>query len=146
MANASIAAIASPISGGSAWIPDDEHVFPGDVLRSGQFYPAPTATPCERLLAAILEDAIRCFQKNCGAKGLRRPIIFHEAEAGLFDRRGTGFTSCLTVCEQLGIDVIQLRRYLREWRLNQEAGLAAPPQGRFRPASAIRRTPGPTLV
>jgi hypothetical protein len=118
-ANESIAAIASPSSGSSAWLPDEEFVFPSDILRPAQFYPAPTATPCERLLAAILEDAIRCFQKNCGAKSIRRHIIFQEAEAWLFDRRGTGFTSCLTVCESLGIDVIQLRRYLREWKLKQ---------------------------
>jgi hypothetical protein len=138
MANASIAAMASPISSGSAWIPDEEHVFSGGVLRPAQFYPAPIATPCERLLAAILEDAIRCFQKNCDAKNISRHIIFQEAESWLFDQRGTGFTSCMTVCESLGIDVIQLRRYLRIWRLNRKAGVAVPPLGRLRSASATR--------
>jgi hypothetical protein len=67
---------------------------------------------------------------------MRRHIIFEEAEAWLFDCRGTGFTSCLTVCETLGIDLIQLRRYLRKWKLNKKAGLAAPPIGRVRLISA----------
>jgi hypothetical protein len=94
MANELTAAIAPAGSGGSAWIPDEERVFSGDVPTPAQFYPAPTATPCERLLAAILGDAIRCFQKNCGAQGIRRHIIFREAEAWLFDCRDSGFTSC----------------------------------------------------
>ena len=128
----SIEAIASHNSGGTVWTFEEEPVVSGDVLMPAQFYPGASATPCQRLLAAILEDAIRCFQKNCGARSMRRHIIFQEAEAWLFDRRGTGFTSCLTVCETLGIDLSQLRRYLRKWRLNQNAGLAAPPMGRLR--------------
>ena len=115
----------------------------GDVLMPVQFYPDTSATPCQRLLAAILEDAIRCFQKNCGAKGIRRRIIFHEAKLWLFERRDSGFTSCLSVCETLGIDVIQLRRYLRKWKLNQNAGLAAPPVGRLRLVSPDRQITQP---
>ena len=111
---------------------DEEAVSLGDIVMPAQFYPAASATPCQRLLAAILEDAIRGFQKNCGARNMRRHIIFQEAEAWLFDRRGTGFMSCQTVCESLGIEPIQLRRYLRKWKLNNQGGLAAPPVGRVR--------------
>jgi hypothetical protein len=111
---------------------DDELVFPGDVLMPAQFYPAPRVTPCQRLLAAILEDAIRCFQKNCGARSTRRHIVFQEAEEWLFDGRGTGLMSCLTVCESLGIDPIQLRRYLRKWKLDKQAGRPLRSVGRIR--------------
>jgi hypothetical protein len=111
---------------------DEEQVFPGDLLMPAQFYPGPQVTPRQRLLAAILEDAIRCFQKNCGARSTRRHIIFQEAEEWLFDGRGTGFASCLTVGESLGIDPIQLRRYLRKWKLNQQAGRPVRSVGRIR--------------
>jgi hypothetical protein len=141
MANESIEAIASRDSGNSAWIPDEELVFSGDVLTPAQFYPAASATPCERLLAAVLEDAIRCFQKNCGARSFQRHILFQEAEAWLFGSRRAGFTSCPTVCETLGIDLIQLRRYLRKWMQNKRTSLAAPPIERRSSASAIRTCP-----
>jgi hypothetical protein len=113
---------------------DDESVLSG-VLLPVQFYSAAAPPPYHHLLAAILEDAIRCFQKNCGACSIRRHTIFREAEEWLFDHRDTGFTSCLTVCESLGIDPIQLRQYLRKWKMNKQAGLAAPPVGRVRLAS-----------
>ena len=43
--------------------------------------------------------------------------------------------SCLTLCESLGFDPIQLRQYLRKWKMNKQAGLAAPLMGRVRLAS-----------
>lgn len=123
MANDSIAATASDRRNG-AWTFDEESVFSGDMLTPAQFYPAAPVTPCQRLLTAILEDAVHCFQKNCGARSRKRQIIYQEARAWLFDCRGNGFTSCVMVCETLGIDVIRLRRYLRKWMLKKEAGLA----------------------
>ena len=116
---------------------DDESVLSG-VLLPVQFHSAASPTPYHRLLGAILEDAIRCFQKNCGARSIRRHRIFREAEEWLFDSRGTGFTSSLTVCESLGIDPNQLRRYLRKWKRNKQAALPAPLIGRARLASTCR--------
>jgi hypothetical protein len=129
----SIEAIASHKSAGCAWTFDDSwslndgFVLSAHALTTAQFCAVASATPCQRLLAAILEDAIHCFQKNCGSRDRRRRIIFREAEAWLFDRRATGFTSCRTVCESLGMDAVQLWRYLRRWRLMKKAGLATPP-------------------
>jgi hypothetical protein len=123
---------ASLNSSGSLQTFDEEAVLSSDIVMPAQFYPAASTTPCQRLLAAILEDAIRGFQKNCDARSMRRHIIFQEAEAWLFDRHDTGFMSCQTVCESLGIEPIQLRRYLRKWKLNKQTGLVAPPVGRVR--------------
>jgi hypothetical protein len=102
------------------------------VLLPVQFYSAAAPTPYHHLLAAILEDAIRCFQKNYGVRTVRRHTIFREAEEWLFDSHSTGFTSSLTVCESLGIDPIQLRRYLHKWKLNKQAGRPVWPVGRIR--------------
>jgi len=136
MANDSVAAIASDRRNSAAWTFDEERVFSGDILTPAQFYPAAPMTSCQRLLTAILEDAVHCFQKNCGARSGRRQIIFQEAGAWLFDRRRTGFTSCVTVCETLGIDLVRLRRYLREWMLNKKADFAASPVECLRLATA----------
>ena len=125
MANDSIAAMASYKSDGSAWTFDEEPVFSADILTPAQFYPAAAVTPCQRLLTAILEDAVHCFQKNCGARSRKRQLLFREAQGWLFDCRPTGFTSCVTICETLGIDPIRLRRYLRRWMVNKKPSLAA---------------------
>jgi len=130
MANGSIAARASYNSDGSSWTFDEERVFSADILTPPQYYPAASLTPCQRLLTAILEDAVHCFQENCGARSRKRQVIFHEAQRWLFDGRATGFTSCVTICETLGIDPIRLRGYLRKSMVNKKDGLTAPPMRR----------------
>jgi hypothetical protein len=68
---------------------DDESVLIG-VLLPVQFYSAASPTPYHHLLAAILEDAIRCFEKNCGARRIRRHTIFREAAAMSHDTMSHG--------------------------------------------------------
>jgi hypothetical protein len=113
---------------------DSDTVLSPDVLTPAQYYSAPVASPYHRLLLAILEDAIRCFQRNFAVRDGSRRILFRETEEWLFDSRGTAFMSCPMVCESLGIDPAQLRRYLHRWRLRKRAEDA--------PCLA-RRKPGP---
>jgi hypothetical protein len=131
-----IKVIASNNSSGTSWSFDEELVFSADVLMPVQFYPAASATPYQRLLAAVLGDAIYCFQKHCGAESRRHRVLFREAEAWLFDAKDTSFMSCPTVCESLGIDPAELRRCFHEWQLVVKAGRDVP-----RPE---RRSPIPT--
>jgi hypothetical protein len=91
-----------------------------------QYDPTQVPRPYQRLLLAVLEDAIRCFQRNCGATSGRRRILFREAQEWLFDPDGTSFMSCRVVCESLGIQATPLRRYLRDWRIRMSRGLRAP--------------------
>jgi hypothetical protein len=116
-----IKAIASKNTSGRSWSFDEEPVFSAGVLTPAQFYPAPTPTPHQRLLAAILEDAIWCFQKYDRTKSRRHQVLFREAEAWLFEVKDASFISCPIVCESLGIDSAQLRRCLREWRSGTKA-------------------------
>jgi hypothetical protein len=96
-----------------------------EVITRAQYYSSPTASPSQRLLLAVLEDAIHCYQQHCGAtKGWRR-CLFREAKEWLFDSNSTAFMSCRTVCESLGIEPALLRRALREWRLKTMHGLSA---------------------
>lgn len=114
----------------SGWSIDEEPVLSPDVLTPAQYYRTAAADPCHHLLAAVLEDAICCFQKNFEAKSARRHIMFQEAEEWLFETDGARFMSCSMVCENLGIDVVQLRRYLREWQRRVKTGLDVPRLGR----------------
>lgn len=111
------------------WGPDDglraDLTSPG-ALTPAQYYPPPAASPYHHLLLAILEDAIRCFQRNFAVRNGPRRALFRETEEWLFDSDGTAFLSCPMVCESLGINSVQLRRYLRECRLKMKAGQQVP--------------------
>src|SRR5271169_3890412 len=91
----------------------EDGFIPPDLVTPAQYYAAPAALPYQRLLFALLEDAIRCFQLNIDTKDRLRRILFLETEDWLFDPVGTAFMSCPVVCETLGIDLAALRRSLR---------------------------------
>lgn len=107
-----------------------------DALTPAQYYPAPSASPYQRLLLAILEDAIRCYQRNFAVGIGPRRILFRETEEWLFDSDGTAFLSCPMICESLGINLPQLRRFLREWHRRMRTGHDAKRLARRSPASA----------
>jgi hypothetical protein len=86
-----------------------------DILLPAQYYSTRKTSLYYRLLLAILEDAIRCFQRNCDARTGRIWLLFREAKEWLFDPDATAFTSCPIVCESLGIEPALLRRRLRQW-------------------------------
>ena len=120
--------------GSNGWHHEDsgaDLLSPG-VLTREQFYPMPARSPYHRLLFAVLEDAIICFQQGVQASNVHRRRLFHEAKHWLFDAESGGFMSCPMVCESLGIDLVALRRYLHEWHRKIKAGQNAPRQ-----ASAI---------
>ncbi len=82
-----------------------------------------------RLLIAILEDALACFQRYAGGKSRRDRRLFKEAEGWIMpvDNRDTcpGDDSAPAfsfeyVCEVLGIAPDPLRRRLRCWREAQQ--------------------------
>jgi hypothetical protein len=100
-------------------------LLPDSVLPI-QYYSTHEVSPHYRLLLAVLEDAIRCFQRNCDARTGRRRILFREAKEWLFGFDATAFMSCPTVCESLGIDPLMLRRRLREWHIRVRHELNGP--------------------
>lgn len=78
-----------------------------------------------RLLAAVLEDAIACFQHHRFATRPSTRRLFEDAEAWLFGPDGEPF-SFESVCEVLAIDADWLRARL----------LASAAAGPTRPAAA----------
>jgi hypothetical protein len=100
-----------------------------DIITPEQFYDShhddSAIAPVKRLMMAVLEDALRCFQNNSSAKSGPRRRLFAEAEQWLCGEAGDGPFSFDTVCETLGIEPEFLRGGLRQWRDQQLAGLSA---------------------
>jgi len=104
--------------------------FLPDSLLPSQYYSIARSSPYYRLLLAVLEDAIRSFQRNFNARTARQRILFREAKEWLFGLDGTAFMSCPMVCESLGIEPVLLRRRLREWHIRVRHELNGPRQMR----------------
>lgn len=102
-------------------------IFVPDVLTPGQYYDSrrddSAMAPVKRLMMAVLEDALRCFQNNADAKSGPRKRLFVEAEQWLCGSGGDGPFSFDTICETLGIEPQFLRAGLRQWRNQQLAGV-----------------------
>src|SRR5216683_8195453 len=101
-------------------------IFVPDVITPDQYYDMrrddSAIAPVKRLMMAVLEDALRCFQNNADAKNGPRKRLFAEAEQWLCGEGGDGPFSFETVCETLGIEPQFLRSGLRDWRGQQLAG------------------------
>src|SRR5579883_1990881 len=70
-------------------------LFVPEIMTPAQFYDGRRQendefTPIKRLMMAILEDALRCFQNNAGATSGRRKRLFQEAEEWLCGSGGEG--------------------------------------------------------
>jgi hypothetical protein len=96
-----------------------------DVLSPVQYFdtvrPNPLKEPEKKLMVAILEDAITCFQDNVLVESGKRKKLFDEAEAWLFQEGSTWIFSFRNVSELLGVDPEYLRGGLMRWREKQLA-------------------------
>ncbi len=79
--------------------------------------------PEEKLMFAVLTDAIECFQKYIGAKSRRCRRIFNDAQIWIMNRDDRSVFSFEQVCEALQLDPSYLRMGLNRWRADQD-----PPQ------------------
>ena len=94
-----------------------------------------------RLMFAILEHGVKCFQANFEARNRERRREFLEAQWWLFKSNGVGPFSFENVCEVLGVHPDHVRRSLLAWRARTLAALdaAAREGGPQAPAPEIRR-------
>jgi hypothetical protein len=72
--------------------------------------------PEKKLMLAILEDAIACFQKYVFARDAKGKALFREAEEWVREKGSEGIFSFDAVCESLGFNPDYLRRGLTEWK------------------------------
>lgn len=81
--------------------------------------------PEKRLMLALLDDALKCFQKHMRAKTRRRKKLFHEVERWFRERDGEDVFSFEHVCTVLGLSPGYVRRLLlrRHAEAQSEASL-----------------------
>ena len=72
--------------------------------------------PEKKLLLAVLEDAIACFQKYLFAKDGKGRVLFLEAEEWILDRDTDWLFSFASLCEMLGFEPSYLRDGLMRWK------------------------------
>jgi hypothetical protein len=91
----------------------EELSFSANAFMPAQFYPArrhaASVEPIIRLMAGILIDAVRCFQRHFDARESNRRQEFREAKSWIFDDMGNGPFSFLDVRDWLEIDPHGLR-------------------------------------
>jgi hypothetical protein len=72
--------------------------------------------PEKKLMLAVLEDAIACYQKYVLARDGKGKSLFREAEEWVQDKGGEGIFAFNSICESLGLNPDYLRRGLSEWK------------------------------
>ena len=72
--------------------------------------------PEKKLMLAILEDAIACYQKYLFARDSKGKALFHEAEQWVEEAGGASVFGFDSVCETLGLNPDYLRRGIVEWK------------------------------
>jgi hypothetical protein len=96
-----------------------------DILLPSQFYAlrgGRSLSGEQRLMLAILADAINIFQGCQATGGAPRGRLFREAEEWIFSSDERWPFSFVTVCDALGIEPQALRRHLRALEREIRAG------------------------
>ena len=99
----------------------DGKLFQPDVLLPGQFFASMRKRvpqePEYRLIVAVLEDAIECYQKHLLARDAKARQLFEETEEWIEsdDRRWP--YSFVSICDILNINPDYVRQGLRSWKV-----------------------------
>ncbi len=95
-------------------------LFQPDVLLADQYLQTfrrkTYFEPEKRLMLAVLEDAVFCFQKYSVASHGRGKILFQNAEEWILEEESDCFFSFENMCGVLGIDAAYLREGLLHWK------------------------------
>ena len=93
---------------------------PGDIGLIESVYKKNLREREERLMLAVLENAVEYFQKYILARNLRGKQLFQEAEEWFLDKDGEALYSFESICETLGLHPGHIRKGLLVWK---EAGI-----------------------
>lgn len=84
--------------------------------------------PERKLMLAVLEDAIACFQKYLFARDGKSRTMFREAEDWILEEGGDWLFCFENICEVLGMDPRYVRQGLLRWK---EKKLAERPKAKI---------------
>jgi hypothetical protein len=118
-------------------IDSSDHPFECAAVLPAQFFADrhKFGEPIERLMFAVLNDAIRCYQTNFEGRRPHAQRLLAEAKEWLFSLPGEAPFSFESICEVLQIDTLRLRRALVRWSDEKLAGRQ--PRGFWRRCSVI---------
>jgi hypothetical protein len=77
--------------------------------------------PEKKLMLAVLEDAIACFQKYVFVRDGKGKVMFQEAEEWIQEESDDWLFSFANICEVLGFDPDYIRQGLLQWKEKQLA-------------------------
>src|SRR2546425_7215589 len=79
-----------------------------------------------RLMVAVLEDAVNCFQKQLNAEDPKARQLYLDAEEWITSTDQSWFFSFVNVCQTLDLDPDYVRNGLLAWRDEHRRTVAAP--------------------
>jgi hypothetical protein len=94
-------------------------LFQPDTLLAHQYFVTlrtKRLEPEKRLMLAVLEDAVVCFQKYAFPRNRRDRILFKETEDWVRDKNGDYLFSFENICEVLKLKPEYLRAGLLRWK------------------------------
>jgi hypothetical protein len=95
--------------------------------------------PEKKLMFAVLEDGINCFQDNVLAENGRAKKLFDDAEEWILARDRVWVFSFECLCEVLGFDPRYVRQGLLRWKHQQLLKHAKANVRLFSPPQSIRQ-------
>ena len=112
-------------------------LFQPDTLLSDQYIAnnkSKQLDPGKRLMLAVVQDAIVCFQDYVLAQDVRKKALFREAEAWIMAEGKDWIFSFDNVCESLGLHPGYLRSGLLRWKRKRLSNERKPVLGKRRPS------------
>jgi hypothetical protein len=107
-------------------------LFQPDTLLPAQYFDTfrrkSQLEPEKRLMLAVLEDAIACFQKHVTARDGKGKAIFRDAETWILEEDRDWLFLFDNICEVLAMNPQYVRNGLSRWK---EAKLAGLPKARI---------------
>jgi hypothetical protein len=89
---------------------------PADPIVIEQFFTNGTHGGEERLMLAVLQDAVECFQKHALAQYAWEKKLFQEAQDWILDKNTDWSFSFENICETLKLNPDYIRRGLMVWK------------------------------
>jgi hypothetical protein len=81
-----------------------------------------------RLMLAVLEDAINCYQDNIFAVHKKRIQLFKEAEDWFMNDDTSWIFSFVSICSILNLEPDYFRQGIQRWATNQKAARKSLPR------------------
>ena len=99
----------------------------------------------ERLMFAVLENAVECFQKHVLARKPSRKQLFQEAEEWFLDKENEALYSFENICDTFGFHPDHIRKGLMVWKEAKLKLSSVDPRHAVRPKLARSRVKHPSI-